>query len=239
MSLAGQFESYGSSHLTALGIFAIGAVTVIMAGRYLRASPKESVASRGFALVIAAVAIASQVRQLTPEEWNLQTSLPLQLCDLAWIFAVHALWTNSALSATVTYLWGVTLTSQGIFTPDLSADFPEMNFFMFWGMHLVIVWAALYLVVGLRILPTWRTFRQTVAITLVWAISTYAFNVVADTNYGFLNRLPKNPSLLDYLGQWPWYVVLGTAIIAAVWAALTWPWCRPAASQVAEAPFST
>ena len=52
------------------------------------------------------------------------------------------------------------------------------------------------------------------------------FNVIADTNYGYLNRLPKSSSLLDYLGPWPLYVVLEIAIVAVVWALLTWPWVR-------------
>lgn len=167
-----------------------------------------------------------QILQLVPGEWNLQTSLPFQLCDLAWMFAVFALWTRSRLASTITYLWGITLTTQGMLTPDLASDFPEPRFLMFWGMHVLIVWASFFLVLGLRILPTWHTYRQTVAITLGWAISAYVFNVVAGTNYGYLNRLPKSSSLLDYLGPWPLFVVLEIAIVVTVWAMLTWPWCR-------------
>lgn len=94
-------------------------------------------------------------------------------------------------------------------------------------MHVLIVWSALLLVPGLLILPTWHTYRQTVAITLVWAASVFAYNAIAGSNYGYLNRLPKSASLLDYLGPWPLYVVLEVAIVAVVWALLTWPWARP------------
>ncbi len=117
---------------------------------------------RTFAVAIVAVALPLQILQFVPSEWDLQTSLPFALCDFAWLFAVHALWTRNALSATITYLWGITLTTQGIFTPDLGSEFPELRFLMFWGMHLLIVWTAVLLVVGLRILPTWRAYRITV-----------------------------------------------------------------------------
>lgn len=229
MLAARSFEAYGPSHLTVLAIFAVGVVVVVMAGRRMAGTPAEEPFRRGLALAILAVAGSLQVLQLTPNEWNWQTSLPLQLCDLGWMLAVYALWTRNRLSATITYLWGITLTTQGIFTPDLHSEFPELRFLMFWGMHLLVVWAALLLVPGLRILPTWRTYRQTVAITFVWAVVVYVFNVIADTNYGYLNRLPKSSSLLDYLGPWPLYVVLEILIVAAVWALLTWPWARVAA----------
>lgn len=223
---AAKFETYGTSHLVVLGIFAVGVVAVILLGRRLRNTAGEVALRRTFAVAIVAVALPLQILQFIPSEWDLQTSLPLALCDYAWLFAVHALWTRNALSATVTYLWGITLTTQGIFTPDLGSEFPELRFLMFWGMHLLIVWTAVLLVLGLRILPTWRYYRVTVAITLIWAVVTYLFNVVADTNYGYLNELPDSASLLDFLGPWPLYVVLEILIVLVVWALLTWPWTR-------------
>lgn len=228
---ADEFEAYGPSHLTILAIFAVGVVVVILVGRRVRGQPSELVVRRVAAVALLAVTIPLQTLQFLPGEWDLLTSLPLQLCDLGWMFAAHALWTRNRLSSTITYLWGITLTTQGMLTPDIESSFPELRFLMFWGMHLLIVWSSIFLVVGLRILPTWHTFRQTVAVTLVWAVCAYLFNVVADTNYGYLNRLPENASLLDYLGPWPLYVALEIAIIVGVWALLTWPWTRPGVRQ--------
>jgi hypothetical integral membrane protein (TIGR02206 family) len=232
MLAARSFETYGPSHLTVLAIFAVGVVLVVLAGRRLAGTVSEQPLRRALAVAILAVAGSLQVLQFTPDEWNWQTSLPLQLCDLGWMLAVYALWTRNRLCATITYLWGITLTTQGIFTPDLESEFPELRFLMFWGMHLLVVWAAFLVVPGLRILPTWHNYRQTLAITLVWAVVVFVFNVIADTNYGYLNRLPKSSSLLDFLGPWPLYVVLEIAIVAVVWALLTWPW----ALKTAESP---
>jgi hypothetical integral membrane protein (TIGR02206 family) len=226
MLAADRFETYGPSHLTVLAIFIVGVVLIVLVGRRLRESRAEQAVRRTFAVAILSITVPLQILQFTPDEWNLQTSLPFQLCDLAWMFAVYALWTRNRLASTITYLWGITLTTQGMLTPDLASDFPEPRFLMFWGMHLLIVWASFFLVLGLRILPTWHTYRQTVAITLAWAVSAYVFNVIAGTNYGYLNRLPKSSSLLDYLGPWPLFVVLEIAIVAVVWALLTWPWVR-------------
>jgi len=221
-----RFEAYDASHLTVLAVFAAGALLVILIGRRVRGTDREQAVRRTSAFAVVAVTVPLQILQLLPGEWDPDTSLPFQLCDLAWMFAVHALWTGHRLTATITWLWGVTLTTQGMLTPDLASVFPEPRFLMFWAMHLLIVWSALLLVPGLLIRPTWRTYRQTVAITLVWAVAVFVYNVIAGSNYGYLNRLPQNASLLDYLGPWPAYVALEIAIIALVWALLTWPWTR-------------
>ena len=57
---------------------------------------------RTFAFAILAITVPLQILQLTPDEWNLQTSLPFQLCDLAWKFAVYALWTRRWIASTIT-----------------------------------------------------------------------------------------------------------------------------------------
>ena len=133
MLAARSFETYGPSHLTVLGIFAVGVVLVVLAGRRLGGTDADQPLRRTFAVGIVAIALPLQILQFTPDEWDLQTSLPFQLCDLGWLFAVHALWTRNRLSSTITYLWGITLTTQGIFTPDLQSEFPELRFLMFWA----------------------------------------------------------------------------------------------------------
>lgn len=224
--VASEFVSYGPSHLIVLAIFVVGVFVLIAVGRRQRDSPSAVRFSQIFACAIIAVTVPLQILQFLPDEWNPQTSLPLQICDFAWVVAAYALWTHKLLPVTLTYLWGITLTSQGMLTPDLASEFPEPRFLMFWGMHLLIIWASFYLVLGLGIRPDWASYRRTVLITFGWAMSVFVFNVVVDTNYGYLNRKPARASLLDFMGPWPLYVVLEIAIVAAAWALLVWPWAR-------------
>ncbi|MGJ9413241.1 TIGR02206 family membrane protein [Aeromicrobium sp. CF4.19] len=223
-----EFATLGTSHLTVLAFFAVGVVAVVLLGRRIRGTGAEVWVNRGIAVGIVAVTVPLQVLQLLPGEWNPRTSLPFQLCDLAWIIAVHALWTRSRLTATITYLWGITLTTQAMITPDLATPFPEPRFVMFWAMHVLVVWASFYLVLGLRIAPTWRTYAQTVGATLVWAATMMVYNALLDTNYGYLNGKPARGSALDLLPAWPWYVGVQVVLIAAVWALMVWPWTRSA-----------
>src|SRR5436190_20771240 len=81
--------------------------------------------------------------------FSISSNLPLQLCDLAAITAVAALWTRRQILVELTYFWGLAGTANGIFTPDIDAPFPSYSFLQYNIEHGAIVMAAIYLVVGL------------------------------------------------------------------------------------------
>jgi hypothetical integral membrane protein (TIGR02206 family) len=217
------FVAYGPSHLVVIAVLAAGVVAFLAFGRW---APRRF--DRAFAMAIVVIGVPMQLVQFTPAEWDLQTSLPLQLCDWAWLVAAIALWTRSRLAATLIYFWGLTLTTQAIFTPALTTPFPGLRWWMFWALHLLVVWAAIHVVWGMKLHPSWTTYGQSVVITFTWLFATFGFNIVVGTNYGYLNGKPAQRSALDLLGPWPGYVLAEILIVMAAWALLTWPWTRKA-----------
>ncbi len=231
MTVAAEgFQAFGGQHLLLLGLFLLGAVAVVLAGRAQRCDRGVSRFSRVLALALLCVAVASQALQLTPGDFDLGSSLPLQLSDLAWVSATWALWTHARVPTALTYYWGLTLTVQAILTPSLAQQFPHPRFLAFWATHLLVVWAALHLTVGLGLGPRWREYRVTVAVTAAWAGLVIVFDLIVAVNYGYLAHKPASASLLDPLGPWPVYVVVAGAVLLAVWALMTWPWTRRTAA---------
>jgi hypothetical integral membrane protein (TIGR02206 family) len=228
---ADRFESFSGQHFLILGLFLLGAVGIVWLGRRQRGHPSEELTRRIMAIGVLLGAVPVQIYQLLPVDWDLGTSLPLALSDFAWMAAAYALWTRSDWAAALTYYWGLTLTTQAVITPSLGQTFPDPRFFGFWSLHLLVVWSALYLPWGLGVSPTWRGYRVTVAVTAVWAVVVYVFNLVADTNYGYLNDKPSSASILDLLGPWPWYVFAEIGIVIVVWALMTWPWTARSRSR--------
>ena len=217
-------ETYGTAHLVALTIFVVGLAPAVLLGRRERRTGSRTV-SRVAAIAIPAVHVPTQIYDAMTG-FELGVTLPFHLSDLAWIVTAIALWTHHSYAVACTYFWGLVLTTQAIITPSLGEDFPGVRFFAYWFIHLTIVWAALFLVWGVGRHPGWRDYRFTIGVTLVWAVFAYSFNEFADTNYGYLQRKPSNGSFLDLLGPWPVYVVAEIAIVAAIWALMTWPWVR-------------
>ncbi len=205
-------------------MFVIGAVLLVWLGRRQTKAQGRRLA-RVLAVVTAAIYAAMFIYTLIPPA--LEWSVPLRLTDLATVSAAYALWTQRHWAYALTYYWGLVLSAQALISPVLeSPDFPNYEFLAFWAIHLLVVWAAIYLTWGLGHRPTWRSYRLVVVVTAVWAVVTFTFNRIADTNYGFLNGKPATPSLLDVLGPWPLYIFTATGLILIVWALMTWPWER-------------
>ena len=72
--------------------------------------------------------------------FDVQGSLPLQVCDFAWIVVAWALLTRHRFALALTYYWGLTLSLQAMVQPTLDDAFPDPNFFAFWGKHVLLVW---------------------------------------------------------------------------------------------------
>jgi len=221
--LARRFEQYGPSHWAVIAVFAIGAVALVWTGRRQTEQQARRL-GRILGALTALVYAAILIYVLTPPTLD---SVPLQLTDLATVVGAYALWSQKQWAYALTYYWGLVLSMQALISPALqSPDFPHYQFLAFWAIHLMVVWAAIYLTWGRGMRPDWRDFRIAVTVTVGWAVVTFTFNRITGTNFGFLNRKPSTASLLDVMGPWPWYVFVGATLISVVWALMTWPWQR-------------
>ena len=135
------FEAFGTSHLVMLAVFVVGIWPVVAAGT----SPSWPPPAR--------CRVSRDLRRADPVRHDpaagdrlparaatsLQTTLPIQLCDLAWIAATVALWTRLPNRGALTYFWGLGLTTQGLLTPSLARDFETRSSLgtLCRGMHIL------------------------------------------------------------------------------------------------------
>ena len=219
-----QFSAYGPSHWAVLAVFAIGSAALIWIGRRQTES-QARLLGRTLGALTAAVYAASLVYKLFTS--TIVDSVPLQLSDLAPVTAAYASWSQRHWAFALTYYWGLVLSTQALTTPVLNGpDFPDYRFLAFWTLHLLVIWAAIYLTWGRRMRPRWRSYRIAVITTLTWAAVAFIFNTIAGTNYGFLVGKPAQATMLDVLGPWPVYLLTGGVAIVIIWALMTWPWER-------------
>jgi hypothetical protein len=163
--------------------------------------------------------VASTITAMVP--FSVKDSLPLQICDLAWVFVAWALLTQRRLPTVLTYYWGLTLSVQALVQPTLTEPFPDLEFFVFWGKHVLIVWE-LCLTLVLRHARTVGVPKGRGADVRL-AGRGAGPQCAADANYGYVGGKPSE-AVLDVLGPWPLYVVAEMAIVAVGWALITVPW---------------
>ena len=219
-----EFSAYGPSYWGAIVVFALGAALLVWIGR--RQTDSQALRlGRILGVLTAAIYASVLIYSLFPP--SLSWSVPLRLTDLATAAAAYAFWSRRDWAFVLTYYWGLVLSAQALISPVLTGpDFPHYRFLAFWAIHLLVVWAAIYLTWGRGMRPTWRNYRFVVVVTAAWAAITFTFNRIAGSNYGFLNGKPATASLLDVLGPWPVYILTAATLVVIVWALMTWPWER-------------
>jgi hypothetical integral membrane protein (TIGR02206 family) len=151
---------------------------------------------------------------------RLAWSLPLQLCDAGIFVAGFALWFRRKWLVELTYLWGLTGTVQALLTPDLPQPFPTYPYFQYYIAHGGVVAAALVLVFGLGLYPRRSAVARVAAITVAFTAFVGIVDALTGANYMYLRSKPATPTLLDVMGQWPWYIVSAGVVAVVLFLAL-------------------
>lgn len=202
----GPFVLFGPAHLACLGFLLLAVVAVLLLRR--RFSPR---ARRIFRYSLAGLLIANEVSthiwHALVGQWTVQYMLPLHLCSVfSWLTAVMLL-TRSYRIYEFAYFLGIGGALQALITPHPGFGFPHYRFFQAYFAHAPIVLGTVYMTVveGYRPVPR-SLLRVAVAIHL-YMLPVFGLNLLLGSNYLFINRKPAEPTLLDYLGPWPWYIL--------------------------------
>jgi hypothetical integral membrane protein (TIGR02206 family) len=140
--------------------------------------------------------------------------------------AGFALLTKRPVLCALTYFWGLAATMQALLTPALGVGFPNWPFVTFFVQHFAIVGAALFLPIvdGWRPRqPLWSDPLRVYGWSVAYLVFALAVNETLQTNFGFASRPPDNPSLIDHLGPWPWYLFSMQAIALCLFLLLALP----------------
>lgn len=203
------FQPFSLQHLLAVITGAVIIAAIILAGRKGGRSRLLATAVLAF-LCLSAYPLGQAAWLSLDTKKTLDNIIPFHLCDIAAITGGFALLTRRHLLATLTYFWGLAATIQALLTPNIAVAFPNWPFTMFFVHHFAIVGTALYLPIVEGWRPKTPLWKSPVEVFL-WSLAYLAFamtvNRILGTNFGFAARPPDNPSLIDHLGSWPWYLL--------------------------------
>jgi hypothetical integral membrane protein (TIGR02206 family) len=205
-------QHWSAEHIAAMAVTAVVAAGLVAGAR--RYGDAWAVpAGRALALVILSGFVCEQLTYALRGQWSAQVNLPLQLTDAVALVSVAALWRpDRRLLVELVYFWALSASLQAVITPDLQQAFPDVLFFTYFATHSGAVAAACLLVFGSRRTPRPGAVARAYAITAAFAAVAAVATVLTGGNYMFLRRKPVQGSLLDLMGPWPVYIIVGAGV---------------------------
>ncbi|MGB8955976.1 MAG: TIGR02206 family membrane protein [Tumebacillaceae bacterium] len=212
----GSFVLFSFGHNVSMLVTVLAVLFV----RHFRRELRETRAGNAFRYGLAALLLLSEASLDTWLAWTgqytLDYALPLQLCSISLFLSVIMLLTKNYTVFEFTYLAGMGGALQAIITPDLgSYGYPHFRTWEFFIAHGAIVVACFYMIFVERYRPTFASLWRAFLLLNGTAVLVGLIDWLTGGNYMFLAHKPYNPSLLDLLGPWPWYLLVleGIAVV--------------------------
>lgn len=223
--MPGPFQPFSTQHHITLAIGGITILALLILGKL---GGKLRKTATGLLVFFNLAAYPLNLLAWNSAEYgaDLDNALPLHLCDVAAFIAGFALLFRRPLLMALTYYWGLAATLQALLTPAITVGFPAWPFITFFLQHFAIVAAAVYMPIVEGWQPEKPFFKSPFTAylcALAYLLTAMAANALMKTNFGFTMHPPENPSLIDHLGPWPWYLLSFNILCFAIFCVLTIP----------------
>jgi hypothetical integral membrane protein (TIGR02206 family) len=200
------FELFSVSHLTAI-IVSVGCITGLYICRNRVLGRVKSLLKWVLIILLVLSEVTFQTWYIINDQWDITINLPFQLCSVSLYLCTIMLISKSYRIFEVSFFASMSGAFIAIVTPELFFGFPHFRYFQFFLAHVTIVLACLYMVwiEGYK-LTFWSLVRAFLALNGI-AVIVYAVNKMVGANYMFLMHKPYNANPIDFLGQYPWYLL--------------------------------
>ena len=218
-----MFVLFGADHLAALAVIAVLCALFIRLRKSLTSTGRVWT-GRILSLSLLAYVMTIYIKMGLEGNLSWDYSLPLHLCHWVLAACIVSLWRPLPFTSELAYFWGLGGTLQALWTPDLGEGFPSWEFIQFFWSHGGILLSIVYLIAVRGFRPRPGSIVRVFVATNFYALFAGALNFAFGWNYGYLRRAPSQPSLIDYLGPWPWYILSLELIALLSFWLLDLPW---------------
>lgn len=197
---------FGNQHLVALLFFILFGYFLIKWAKKL-AIEKQHKVGNIFAFSLSITIVIWTLLKIYTRGFDLKEDLPLHLCNfIAFLLPVFTL-TRKKIYYEIILFWIFAGTTHAVITPDLHNGFPNFIFFKYWYVHAGLIVFVLYFTLVIRLTPNLKSvFKSFIAIQ-IYFVFLFIINSLLNSNYLYTNAKPTGPTALDYLGEWPYYIL--------------------------------
>ncbi len=218
------FILFGSAHLAALGTLA-GAIFLLVYFGKRRSLNQRKKIRYGLGCLLIVNELSYHAWNIIHHQWSWQWHLPLHLCSLFVWASAFMLFTKNRVVFQFAYFLGISAALQPLLTPDAGRyGFPHFYPVQLFISHGSIIAAAVFMagVEGFR--PRISSVWQIALWSNVYLFFVTLINLGIGSNYLYTLHKPHIPTLLDYLGPWPWYLLSAQGIALTLFGVLYLPY---------------
>lgn len=210
-------------HLVPILMAVLFAVGFIIHSKNNFSDSQQNKAFMVFGCFVCLTVALFHIHFISTGNYDVQKDLPLYLCSFMALMIPIFTWYRRYWMYEILLFWIVAGTLQGVITPDISEGFPTFDYFRYWVVHLGLLTIIFYatFVFGMR--PKFKSIFKSIAALQVYVVMMVIINAYLASNYFYLNEKPKSASLLDYFGEWPYYIIVTQLILVPYFALIYLP----------------
>ena len=159
-------------------------------------------------LFISGIVLAFHLYSISLGTYHFKTDLPLYLCSLIALLIPVFTYYRKFWMYEILLFWIIAGTTQGVITPDILDGFPTFDYFRYWTVHLGLLTIIFYATFVLNMRPKFKSVFKSFFALQVYVGIMMIINYVLKANYFYLNEKPKSASILDFFGEWPFYIIV-------------------------------
>lgn len=216
------FARFGPGHLIALAVIVLTASAAVRLGHRPGLRPYVRWGLVTILVASTAAFFLGEAIGGTLSGWDF---LPFHLSDFAVLLAIFALATLRRRAAELLYFLSISALFA-LATPDLDRGFGDWQTNVFFILHGAVLVSAVALTLGFGLAPQRGAVVRALVFVNSYALFAAALNRLLGTNFLYLSRKPSQPSPLDWMGGWPWYILSAEVLAAALFALAYLPFGR-------------
>lgn len=204
----GSFE-----HLLPILIASVFAVIFILYSKRILSNIQQQKVFNLFGWFVSLTVAVFHIYYISLGNYNVQTDLPLYLCSFIALLIPIFTYYRKYWMYEILLFWIIAGTLQGVITPDIAEGFPTFDYFRYWVVHLGLLIIIFYstFVFGMR--PKFKSIFKSILALQLYLAMIVLVNSFLKANYFYLNEKPQSASILDYFGEWPFYVIVTQLIL--------------------------
>ncbi|MEI3607491.1 TIGR02206 family membrane protein [Pseudogracilibacillus sp. SE30717A] len=200
-----KFHMWGAPHLFTIIILITLFCSIYLCRRLLLPYRRRIRLTVGWGLIISRISL--DIWYIQTGMWDINSSLPLELCSIASLACAIMLLTKNHYIFEAFYFIAIGGAIQAIATPDLYFGFPQYRYMQFFIDHFLLILSPLIMIWLYQFTITLRSLLRAFITINCIAVIVFIVNIVASANYMFLIQKPSGSSLLDFLGPYPYYLL--------------------------------